>query len=414
MTDPSPQHLVFQFPQEDGFHRFSKEQIALQIEKNVPAVDQDEAWNSAARAWLEHLRQDLGAAYAVHDLGKVLLLAPGGAQFQNLGKIVESCVNRVDQHLSHLMQVTGGKRVVLIFATPEDYFRYVSYHSPDGEQSASGGMCIAGGYPHIVLFWTDPISITTILVHELTHETLAGLSMPSWLHEAVAVTAEKAMAPAPRHLGQTELDSLYSASINWRAPVMWDELAEEHFALWNEQNIQEFWAGTSFFAVGNLCTLSYSLAEVLLQLISQNYSAAQILAFVQEAHWAMPDNQPHCSTSAKAWGNLQQFFLGQGTGRLASRPWKHFGRSGVGTMTAARIIPLFNKFPQSQTTNSADLNKACSEEGSVELRKTLSQIENGVLFPLGFDLDPWRGKEHLGQFTDDVAMSRISKELRPV
>ena len=68
-----------------------------------------------------------------------------------------------------------------------------------------------------------------------------------------------------------------------RTPVLNADLAEEHHDYWNEQNIQNFWAGTSFYGPGEVNKLSYSLGEILVELIDEHWG--DFLDFVKNADW---------------------------------------------------------------------------------------------------------------------------------
>jgi hypothetical protein len=58
-------------------------------------------------------------------------------------------------------------------------------------------------------------------------------------------------------------------------------LAQEHHSWWNEQNIQEFWAGTSFYGPDEGNKLNYNLGEIRVELLSNNWG--DFLNFVQNA-----------------------------------------------------------------------------------------------------------------------------------
>src|SRR5688572_19233218 len=158
---------------------------------------------------------------------------------------------------------------ILIFSEQDDYYQYVSRFCPNGEQAASGGMCISAGYPHIVLFWRDETDAANGLVHELTHECLMHFSLPLWVNEGVAMSLQRSIAPAPAPPGQGVQEGAFAATMNWSPPLMWHELKERHLEFWNEQTLQSFWAGTSFYVPGDSNELSYSLAEVLVKLLAE-------------------------------------------------------------------------------------------------------------------------------------------------
>jgi hypothetical protein len=203
--------------------------------------------------------------------------------------------------------------VVLVFSEMDDYEQYLAFHYAEGVRPASGGVCIASGYTHIAFPWQDERDAANAVAHELTHDCLAHLQLPLWLNEGVALTLQRAIAPPPAPLGQGRQDLLFSDAIDWRPPLMWEELAERHFAFWNESNIQDFWAGTSFHQPGAPNELSYSLAEVLVKLLSEN--GAAILDFIEDA-------RPEDAGLAAAYyvldvdlGAVAETFLGPGDWR---------------------------------------------------------------------------------------------------
>ena len=88
-----------------------------------------------------------------------------------------------------------------------------------------------------------------VLMHELAHNSVAHLPLPLWLNEGVAQAIERLL----KTRGE---------------PVLDQELADDLRNYWTEENIQEFWAGTSFRQPGDAQKLSYSLAEVIVQLLA--------------------------------------------------------------------------------------------------------------------------------------------------
>jgi hypothetical protein len=210
---------------------------------------------------------------------------------------------------------TFGKDVVLVFSDQDDYYQYLSHHTPDGEQAASGGVCIHSGYTHIALPWQDEPDAANAIIHELTHDCLAHLPLPVWLNEGVAVTLQKAIAPSARAIGQSEQSALYADTIGWRAPIMWDELAERHFAFWTEEKVQSFWAGTSFYQPGDPNELSYSLAEVLVKLLSERGNATSFRTFLQAAQQNDAGQTAALEIIGADLGEIAGTFLGEGNWR---------------------------------------------------------------------------------------------------
>lgn len=302
---------------EDGFHHADWKFIQQWIISHVAPEETEVAWNEAILFWLGKIRDDLGGDYFILESPKAVLLcelplekaqwllgATGGAADTIRIQLGKTAWRR-----------SFGKRVVIVFSEQDDYYQYLSHFGPDGEQATSGGVCIHSGCTHIAIPWQDEIDATNAIVHELTHDCLAHLPLPLWLNEGVSVTLQKAIAPAIRAIGRGEQDALFSASINWRPPIMWDELAERHFAFWNEANIQSFWAGTSFHMPGDLNELSYSLAEVFLKLLSERGRQSGLQAFLEAAHFDDAGQTAALDCLSTDLGEIAGTFLGPGNWR---------------------------------------------------------------------------------------------------
>jgi hypothetical protein len=262
------------FRLEEGFHRADWRVIDDWIESKVNPEDRAEAWSEAALLWVSMLRDDLGSSYYVLQSETTILLADLPTETaQWLLRYAGSVASKLQSELKDLAWAgASSKDVLLVFLDLDDYDQYLAFHSKEGIQPASAGVCIHSGYTHIAIPWHDEREAANAVAHELTHDCLAHLQLPLWLNEGVALTLQRAIAPPPVPLGQSRQDMLFSAAIDWRPPLIWDELAERHFAFWNERNIQDFWAGTLFHQPGDPNELSYSLSEVLVKLLSEKGS----------------------------------------------------------------------------------------------------------------------------------------------
>jgi len=312
-----PEALEVAFRYEEGFHHADWSFIGQWIESNVAPFDMDEAWSEAALLWLAKLRDDLGGNYAVFHSRHILLLCDQAMEKARwLLEYAGQAVSTIQEQLGAVAWSGAfGKDVVLVFSDQDDYYQYLSYHSPDGEQAGSGGVCIHSGYTHIAIPWKDELEAANAIVHELTHDCLAHLPLPLWVNEGVAVTLQKAIAPLSRTIGQSDQSALYDATINWRAPIMWDELVERHFAFWTGENLQSFWAGTSFYQPGDPNELSYSLAEVLVKLLSERGDAHSFRAFLQAARESDAGQTAALEILHTDLGDIAGTFLGEGNWR---------------------------------------------------------------------------------------------------
>jgi hypothetical protein len=281
----NPEELEGAFSFADGFHRADWDVVRRWLEDRISPIDNGAAWNEAALLWIRKLRDDLGGGYFVLESNQTILLCD---QPREKAEWLLDYVGRAEDTIKDSLgsiawEGASGKGIVLVFSDTDDYYQYLSYHLPEGEQPASGGVCIHSGYTHVAVPWHDPLDAANAVIHELTHDCLAHLPLPHWLNEGVAMTLQRLIAPPSRGLGQSEQDAIYAAAIGWRPPLMWHELAERHLAFWTEQNIQSFWAGTSFFEPGDPNELSYSLAEVFVKLLSERGDATAFRAFIERA-----------------------------------------------------------------------------------------------------------------------------------
>jgi len=313
LINPAELDGAFQF--EDGFHRADWKVIREWIDSRIAPPDMDEAWNEAALLWVAKLRDDLGGNYFVIQSRQTVLLCD---QPLETARRLLDFAGRTATTIKECLDTTAwsgafGKDVVLVFSDQDDYYQYLSYHTPDGEQATSGGVCIHTGYTHIALPWYDELIAANTIVHELIHNCLAHLPLPLWLNEGMAVTLEKAIAPAAH------------------ATVMWDELADRHFAFWTEETIQSFWAGTSFSQPGDPNELSYSLAEVFVKLLSERGEAAAFRAFLQAAHRDDAGQTAAMDVLGADLGGIAGTFLGEGNWRPLRKAmvacWEAAGRN---------------------------------------------------------------------------------------
>lgn len=302
---------------EHEFHRIDWTVVWAWIESEVETVNWELAWAEAATWWAELLRGDLGGEYLVYQSKDTILLCE---QSEELAEWLLGYAGRAANTIRHELgpmawNGRSGKDLLLVFSEHDDYYQYAAFHMADGVNPSSGGMCISSGYTHIALPWTEQLDVANALIHELAHDSMAHLSLPHWLNEGVAVTLEKAIGAPPRAIGQGDQDAVYGAMSNWRPPTMWQELAEQHFAFWNEENIQTFWAGTSFYLPGDSNSLSYSLAEVFVKLLSERGNRAAFLSFMEASR---PDDAGHAASLELFGADLGEIagtFLGPGDWR---------------------------------------------------------------------------------------------------
>ena len=106
-------------------------------------------------------------------------------------------------------------------------------------------MFIDAGCPHFVVRRAELSAIEPVIAHELTHSALSHLRLPRWLDEGLAVNTEHRIAGAHRGLHTPR------------------QLHAKHLQFWNDETIQQFWSGESFFRTDDGNMLSYDLARIM-------------------------------------------------------------------------------------------------------------------------------------------------------
>jgi hypothetical protein len=312
LIDPSALEPAFTLV--DGFHRADWRFIADWIELNVEEGDRENAWDEAASMWVSQLRADLGGSYSVSQSSGAILLSDLPL---TTARWLLDYTGRIRRMIREILGDTAwrgsrGKNVVLLFTDLDDYDEYILHHYPEGEQPASGGCCIDSGYTHVVLPWASELDAANVIIHELAHDALAHLPLPVWLNEGVAMTLERAIGAPRPSTGEGDQMAVHSATLDWRPPLMWDELAERHFSFWNQENIQEFWAGTAFHTPGEMNELAYSLAEVLIKLLLERGNPLVFRAFLEGARRDDAGQTAAMDGLGAELGEVAGTFLGSG------------------------------------------------------------------------------------------------------
>lgn len=257
-----------------------------------------------ARHWLARMRLGLGGGYSLAESDNFHLLSELPPKDQSeLLKFLEQTRSRMLGVLgSSLIETFRGKHIVMRFTELDDYYDYVARYFPDGSWAGSSGMMIAQHYCHIAFPSVSPYMDRAVLAHELTHNLLVTLPLPTWLNEALAMLFEDSIASTP-----------------WSLDA--DNVAL-HRDYWNSETIQQFWAGTAFHDV-EAQPLAYELSKILLSLIQTEVrpSAEVFRRFIQHAEYSDAGSMA-CRVNLN-WelGDLAGRFLGPGE-------WGPIGQTG--------------------------------------------------------------------------------------
>ena len=265
------------------------------------------AWDQAATVWIRRLADQLGAGYRVDGSRNFILLsAKSQRDAANFLHLCESSLEEILECLEGAASDAGyGRHVIFIFASDDDYYRYVAPLYPDGESPMSGGMCISRGYSHIVMPPSEPAGHHTSMVHELTHVCLAHLPLPAWLNEALAMRMEQLVCGTATF-------------------VLDGEVHRRHQAHWNCETIQQFWSGRSWTIPGDSFELSYNLAEVLWRKIEGELSAPRevVIGFIAAADWRDAGNSAFREIYDLGLADLVEDFLGEGDWSPRPETWE--------------------------------------------------------------------------------------------
>jgi hypothetical protein len=279
----------------EGYSRPDWKTIHTFVKDHISPEDRSMAWRLIAAKWLEQLAKDLGGPSRVHESALFLCLSElDAATTRALLATGKSMIGSIRNYLKEAAW-TGfhGKHVLLLFSDLDDYFAYISYYYPEGHHALSAGIFLRAGYAHIALPFVSLHSTEDVLRHELVHNLLCHLPIPTWLNEGLAVAIERERS---RHSGFLDRD-----------------LADRHGGFWNESNIQSFWAGKSFHVPGQESELSYSLAQILVTLLSGQ--GKEFNAFIAQANWRDAGQEAARTVMGRDLGEVASQFLGPGNWR---------------------------------------------------------------------------------------------------
>jgi hypothetical protein len=284
------------FSFKEGFSRPNWQAIRQAIGELVSPESTLDAWADASMQWVLQVREDLGGDYCVRGSKEFILLSElDDSAGQGLLDFVERTLGQIYSVLGDAAwQWGGGKHVILLFSDNDDYDQYVSFFYGEGLHPITGGCLIHKDYVHIAMPYGDGRSIRRALTHELAHNSLVHLCLPLWLNEGIAVVFERTVSDS-------------------RRPFLDHELRDRHLAFWNPENIQRFWSGVSWGEPGDLNELSYSLAEIVVNLLLAH--KGEFGAFVKLAQRADAGQTAALDCLNRDLGEVMGTFLGEGNWR---------------------------------------------------------------------------------------------------
>lgn len=284
------------FSYEDGFSRPNWPIIRRLLGEQVATEDLSSAWMDVVTQWMRRLVHDLGAAYRLDASDEFFMVsALTTERAREVLAMAENILARIESTLGEAAwKPVYGKHIILLFTEDDDYYQYVSYFNSEGVHPTSGGCLLCGDYVHIAIPHYPQMDLRRVLAHELTHNSLVHLSLPTWLDEGLAQWFDRGFSRSQHTLLE-------------------GDLRERHFAFWNSSTIQKFWAGTSFHEPGDSNELSYSLAEILINLLASHRE--HFAAFVRQAQWDDAGQTAALDCLGLDLGSLAGTFLGEGNWR---------------------------------------------------------------------------------------------------
>lgn len=311
----NPDQIEGAFDFKEGFSRPDWKIIRQAVEATIDSGERREAWDEAVMQWLAKLQGELGGDYRLRKSRHFAFLSPVDKDTsQRLLNFADGAMSAIRDSLGEVAWGShDGLQVVILFAEEDDYYQYIADFYREGTHPKSAGIHINTGYPHIALIFDSELRAGEIIAHELAHHCLNHLPVPLWLNEGVAVVLQKAVGGYAPPSYQGAASAYWGIVSGWKPPVVWDELAEKHHQFWNEDQIQHFWAGTSFHEPGDAVQLSYSLAEILVHLLAKN--RGEFLAFIRSAQRNDAGQTAALDCLGTCLGDAAGTFLGEGNWR---------------------------------------------------------------------------------------------------
>jgi hypothetical protein len=259
----------FPAPLEFDFNIFPRPQwhdFAAQIPEEHPDEKLTALWSRAAEVWVEAIRAQLPPEFHTDVTELFRVLCPlDAAETAQFARFCDDCLLQLQQSLHEIAsEALPTPYVVLAFATPEQYYDYVSFYYPDGESGGSAGMHITQDYPHIAMTFVR-WDWKRLLAHELTHAVLSSLPIPAWIDEGLAQVFEDEV-------------------LEGRSFTPTPELRRESREYWSDRSLEEFWSGAAFLLPDDGQRLAYALAEVMVHRLLRDHGDV-FTGFVRAAHY---------------------------------------------------------------------------------------------------------------------------------
>jgi hypothetical protein len=282
-------------------------EVETWIKANVSLSQQTDAWNHVLAQWIDVLADALDGLYYCDASANFFLLAPDlGPNTLLILPVAEACKSLLTQTLHGVADFQAeGKLPILVLDRNETYYQYLAPFYPDGHFGASTGIQIRQGYPHVALLHAEFFALEGTLAHELTHASLAHLSLPLWIEEGLAQMFARSMS-------------------SQKTMLMDDKRAQKHKRFWSNHGLSLFFSGEGFYKATPAQRFSYELAEVLITLLVEDHRPQwfglsrsrqhRFFEFLRRAHEQDCGDAAACEHLGYSLAEIAAKFLGPGIG----------------------------------------------------------------------------------------------------
>lgn len=243
------------------------EKIGRLIDPKCSDEARHHAWEVIARHWMQHTAGQLGGGYAVDSSPNFLLVSRAEEKkaAEMLG-FLEASLAAIRKAMPFLDRSRlHGICPVVVIEDDRVFYEYLAgYTGVDGEYASVGGVYLNRGYGHFVMPGADLRHYRATFAHELSHALLNPLALPLWLDEAITATVENDLAGGKPY-------------------VLDRDLVRRHHQYWDEEGIQAFWRGESFWFPDEGQELSYHLARFVFHALLGIGDGPQLTEFVLKA-----------------------------------------------------------------------------------------------------------------------------------
>lgn len=262
---PDKEHY---WPQPGRFPLPDWDAITGIVEADEAGSNLDTAWAEVALRWMGHVATALGPAYLIHQSKNFFVVSQAGpARMREILRFLEDCHDGILRSLPFIERgKLFGKCPVIVFAKVDDFYEYLAgfLDEEEGDFGAVGGVYLNRGYGHFAMPSERLESYQATMCHELCHAFLSPFALPLWLDEAITGEIEHRI-------------------VGGNPYVLDRETVREHREYWDDERLDGFWSGDSFWFADDGQRLSYHLARYLFHSLTNHSTPETMSRFIGSA-----------------------------------------------------------------------------------------------------------------------------------